>query len=87
MYLQVFIEPLRKVASTLAVDGLLGYCRVTEERLLLQSLGMMIGIKAWCDDFKVMTLENETPCYQHTKKPPSVPIPRPEPVHVSASLP
>ncbi len=85
MYSQVFIEPLRKVVSSSAVDGLLSYCRSREERLVLQSLGMLIGIKAWTDDFRTMVSEEAEPHHPRTNKPPSSSLPMTEPASVRIS--
>ncbi len=83
----MLIEPLRKVTSSSAVDGLLSYCRIPSERLFLQSLGMVIGIKAWCDDFKTMLSQDEESCYKHTKKLPSGSAPKTVLVSVTPSIP
>lgn len=60
----MFIEPLRRVSSTTAVEDLLNHCRGVEGvgedkdgRRHLQSLGMGLGIKAWSDDFSTMLEE------------------------------
>ncbi len=82
MYSQVFIEPLRKVVSSSAVDGLLSYCRSREERLVLQSLGMLVGIKAWTDDFRTMVSEEAELHHPHINK---SPLPMTEPATVRIS--
>lgn len=53
--LEVFLDPLKKVFSQSAIDGLLLYCKNSRERIFLQSLGLFIGIKSWIEDFKKMT--------------------------------
>ena len=42
------------MTNTAAVDGLLKLCQSSQDRLFLQALGMMIGIKCWSDDFMEM---------------------------------
>ena len=64
----MFLDPLRKVLSSLAVDKLLSFCSTDEQRCFLQVLGMKIGIKAWADDFmeKQKTSQKEFDQKLHT---------------------
>ena len=55
--MQIFINPLRKVTSSLTVDNMVKMCVTHEHRQILQALGMAIGVKAWADDFKRMISE------------------------------
>lgn len=54
IYLQIFLDPLRKAFNQKAVDGLISHCKSHKERIFLQSLGLSIGIKSWIEDFKNM---------------------------------
>lgn len=57
---QVFLDPLKRVVSSSAVDNLLQCCVTQAQRTLLQAIGIASGIKSWTDDFKIMVKESKT---------------------------
>lgn len=66
--LQIFIEPLRRKASSSAITDVMKHCKCSKHRRFFQSLGMTIGIKAWADDFRVMLdeVDSEKNWVHHT---------------------
>ena len=54
VYVQVLIDPLRKVTSATTVNGLMQFCETSSQRCLLQALGLKLGVAAWINDFKEM---------------------------------
>ena len=69
---QIFIEPLRRKASSSAVTDVMKHCKCLEHRQFFQSLGMTIGIKAWADDFRALLdeVDQELALVHHETTPP-----------------
>lgn len=65
---QMFLDTFKAVYGQKAVDGLLSHCRSYKERIFLQSLGLLIGMKSWTDDFKIMLDESSQVMLNHTKQ-------------------
>ena len=68
-FLQIFLDPLRRVFNQKAIDGLMSHCKSHKERIFLQSLGLLIGIKSWMDDFKSMIEDSSHTVHGHNKGP------------------
>lgn len=59
MVLQIFIDPLRKVAGSCFVNDLLQHCTSSDQRRFFQALGMCLGYERWVEDWKEMVTEEK----------------------------
>lgn len=54
--LQIFIDPLRKVAGSCLVNDLIRCSSSPEQRGFFQALGMCLGHDKWTDDWREMMM-------------------------------
>lgn len=79
----MFLDPLKKVISSSAVDSLLQCCATQAQRTLLQAIGIASGIKSWTDDFKTMIKESIEKTSDHSLLVQSSSAAESKPAHVS----